>query len=337
VDDAAEIPLAAGEAWSDQALSDLQEMSAGKRAAWLALLLHCQTGSGSVPTARWTKQAGLLLAGVAPDFGSTVSCWFALVDKPRTQRIEDWNPHLPDPNNLIVEKHADILKGLAWCCALSDSGELARALTTLALSAFRKIPAVGPRCARLGNACVHALGAMPGHEGVAQLAIVGVRVRTAATQKTIDKALAGASERIGLSRQEIEEMSVPTYGLTDVGRRSEELGPYTAELRVVGSSATEIRWFQAGVTQKSVPSAVKSDFPETLSELKRAATDIQKMLPAQRERLERLLLSPQSRNFASWRRNYLDHPLVGCLARRLIWRFRNGEEQVDAIFHQGNP
>ena len=53
-----------------------------------------------------------------------------------------------------------------------DAG-VARALTALALSAYRKAPQVGPRRVRVGNACVWALGNMPGTEGIARLLCSG--------------------------------------------------------------------------------------------------------------------------------------------------------------------
>jgi hypothetical protein len=45
------------------------------------------------------------------------------------------------------------------------------------------------------------------------------------------------------------------------------------------------------------------------------------MLPAQRERLDGLFLAQKSWPLAVWRERYLDHPLVGVLARRMIWEF----------------
>ncbi|MEU1308680.1 DUF4132 domain-containing protein [Streptomyces cinnamoneus] len=43
------------------------------------------------------------------------------------------------------------------------------------------------------------------------------------------------------------------------------------------------------------------------------------MLTAQAERLDRLFLSRRQRTYVAWRERYLDHPLVGTLARRLLW------------------
>ena len=50
-----------------------------------------------------------------------------------------------------------------------------------------------------------------------------------------------------------------------------------------------------------------------------AVKDIDKMLSAQSERLDRQFLARRTWPYAAWRERYLDHPLVGTLARRLLW------------------
>jgi len=83
------------------------------------------------------------------------------VERPRTRPVERGSQWQPDPNLLLQDENADILKALAWLCARSQDPEVARASGALALSAYRKVPQMGSRCVRLGNACVWALGAMP--------------------------------------------------------------------------------------------------------------------------------------------------------------------------------
>ena len=60
-------------------------------------------------------------------------------------------------------------------------------------------------------------------EGVAQLAILKSRVKFGTAQKGIEKALTATAERIGIGREDLEEMAVPTYGLTDIGLRHDTL------------------------------------------------------------------------------------------------------------------
>lgn len=72
-----------------------------------------------------------------------------------------------------------------------------------------------------------------------------------------------------------------------------------------------------------MPKAVSESHEEELKALTAAAREIRKLLPGQRDRLERLYLFPRDWDLATWRERYLDHPLVGTLARRLIWRLGN--------------
>jgi len=335
--DVGSAPLAPGEAWSDAALADIEAHGSESRSDWVNLLQHCMEANGSKPSGRWSKEAAALVERIGfPEFKRAMLRWFPLVDRSRTQSVERTYEWAPDPNLLIAEPNADILKGLAWACSLREDAELSRSLTALALSAYRKVPQLGPRCVRVGNACVWALGNMPGTEGIGQLTLLKVRVKFGTAQKGIEKALNAAAEQAGIPREEIEEMSVPAYGLTEVGLRREQVGEFTAVLSVTGTSATELRWVRPdGKLQKSVPKAVKEQHADELKELKAAAKDIQKMLPAQRDRIENLYLEEKSWTYDVWRGRYLDHPLVGTLARRLIWRFTEGDRTSAGVWYEG--
>jgi hypothetical protein len=327
-----------GEAWSDAAIVDLKAAPPEKQQAWLRLLAHCQGASGGMPNEKWRKTARELFEALgAKDFNTRVLSWFPLVNQPRTQPIAEWlREYQPDPNQLILEPHSDLLKGLAWCCGLKKDEELARALTALALSAYRKIPHKGPREVKVGNACVTALGMMPGMEGVYQLALLKVRVKFGTAQKFVENSLDAAAERSGVPRSELEEMAVPAYGLTEVGRCTEEVGDYIADLTVTGTDSTSLTWLKPdGKRQTSIPPVVREKFGDDLKELQSAAKDIQRMLPAQRERIDNMFREQKTWPFDTWRERYLDHPLVGVLARRLIWEFTSARKTTAGIFFNG--
>ena len=83
----------------------------------------------------------------------------------------------------------------------------------------KKIPGVGPRAGKIGNACFWALGEMPaGLDGIAQLSILKLRIKTNPAQKAIARALETASKRAGISADDVEELSVPD----DASRRRED-------------------------------------------------------------------------------------------------------------------
>jgi hypothetical protein len=326
-------PLVKGEAWSDAALADIEAMSGDRKTAWTEIIYLCQTSTGASPNAKWLKNTERVVKKIGfEEFKSRVLKWFPLVEKPRTARIATGSQWQPDPNLMLNDANADILKGLVWLCGLREDREIARALTNLAISAYKKVPMIGPRCVRVGNACVWALGQM-GLIGVGQLAILKLKVKFGTAQKGIEKALNETAKKVGLPAGELEEMSVPDYGLSEVGRVKKNFGDYAAELIVTGTNAAEIRWFNPeGKQQKSVPSFVKDNFAEELKELNTSVKDIKKMLPAQRDRIENLYLEEKRWDYKIWRERYLEHPLVGTIARRLIWRF---DEATTAIFLDG--
>lgn len=330
-----QIKLEPGEAWSDAALADLQAMKAKPRAAWNALLVHCQSGGAGKYTERWREEVGPLLAAVGfVSFKEHVTRWFPLVDRPRTQSRGRPHPWAPDADLLIIPQHVELLRGLVWCCGFREDADLARAAARLALSAYRKIPGKGPRLVSLGNACVTALGMMPGRTPIGQLAILKVKVKFGTAQKEIEKAFNAAAEREQLPRDEIEELAVPSYGLEEVGLLRQTFGDYEVELLVDGSSAA-LHWSKGGKPIKSVPAAVKKERAEEFKELQSSLKDINAMLPAQRERIDSLFLAQKSWPLAVWKERYLDHPLTGTIARRLIWSFASKGKVVHGIWHDG--
>ncbi len=335
--------IESGEAWTDVVLADLRAMDAASRQAWMDLLAHCSRAKSSKPSRKWVEQAQLLHAQIGDSaFEERLERWFPLVDQPRTgPQIEDGWCVQPAGSLMILDHHATMLRGLCWLAGMRQSPAMARSLTALALSCYRKVPGVGPRAVKVGNAALFALGEMPGRASLGHLAMLRVKVKFAMAQKVLEKALDTTAARQGLPRDEIEEMAVPGYGLTEVGVMRTTLGEYTAMLRVArgeGASATRLTWVNPqGKAIKSVPAAVKRDFGDDLKEIKSAARDIAAMLPAQRNRIDNLFIEPKSWAMSTWRERYLDHPLIGTIARRLIWLFNDGCNKVAAAWLSDDP
>lgn len=324
------LPLVAGDVWADEAILEIKKLDSAAQAAWAELLLYCLRATGSAPSSKWLKGLGKFLDVIGHrEFFGKLLRWFPLVDKPRAAASRYENAQIP------LAVNADMLKGLVWLCSTSDDPEMARALTALAVSAYRKIPGAGPRAGKVGNACFWALGNMRCSEGVAQLSILKLKIKTNTAQKIIANALDIAAKRIGITAEEIEEMSVPTYGLDEVGLRRDEFDEVTSELRVDGSDVEQVWTRKDGKRLSSAPKAVKEKYPEELKEISQAIKDIRKMLPAQRDRLDNLFLSQKKWPYAAWRTRYLDHPLVGTIARRLIWKFSKGDHATSATWFDG--
>ncbi|QGN48405.1 DUF4132 domain-containing protein [Micromonospora sp. WMMC415] len=311
--------LSPGEAWADRVLADLPDLGAG----WPELVRHALTATSARPSARWERQARSLLDQVGPaGYRDTVTGWLALVGRPRTFPL-DRGEYDPDIAHAYDPYNATALRGLVWLLALAVDGPAdaatARTLGGLVETSLRKVAGIGPRNPKVANAAVWALDRLDGDDALAQLARLATRVTYKGTLKELTAALDRRAEALGLSRAEVEELAVPTYGLTEVGRRVERLGDAEAELTVTAGSVSLTWRTAAGRVVKSPPAAVRRDRPEELRELKAAVKDVEKMLAAQAERLDRQVLGRRSWPYATWRARYLDHPLVGTLGRRLIW------------------
>lgn len=322
-----------GELWSDAAIIWMQSLPDNERQKWVAFLNHCRAAKSAKPSARWKKQLDPLLASVGEQaFRDKIAEWFPLVDKGRSGPVLTPMWDSTDDQQRIHDINSNILRGLLWACVPVADADLCREIGRLGISAYRKIRGVGPRAVKVGNAAVYALGEIGNLDAVAQLAILKVRVKFRTAQKGIEKALNNTAEKVGISPDELEEMSVPSYGLTEPGLRVEMLGEHKAELRLDGKKP-KLHWFKPdGKEQKSVPSAVKKDFSDDLKELKQAVKDIDKMLPAQSARIEQCYLAQKEWTFPVWCERYHEHPLMATLARRLIWQFQAADQSTAAIW-----
>lgn len=325
------------EEWSKAALEQLSGTTADDRDVWFALLQHCHGATSARPSARWLKAGGAFVKTIgAKRFAERLIAWSSLVDRGRVSPTLCMSWENVDEQKRMHEVNATVLRGLLWLCPSAASADLIRAVTRVGSSAYRKIRGLGPRAVKVGNAAVYALSQIQDPDAVGQLALLKVKVKFGTAQKEIEKAFSAAAERAGLPRDEIEELSIPSYGLTEVGICEEPMGEFTARLTVTGTTSTELVWVKAdGKIQRGVPASVKESHKEDLKDLQAAAKDIQKMLPAQRERIDGLFLHQKSWPLPVWRERYLNHPLIGTLARRILWEFKNTEKSVTAIWFNG--
>lgn len=304
---------------------------------WTALLRHCVSANGSSPSGKWLTTARQLrdALGMAT-FAHMAAEWIGAFRK-STNKPPEYNPQTHERASvgaLLDDENANMLRGLAWCCADVDDAPLAASLADAAVAGYRKITGIGPRSAKVAGACIYALKSMPGLHGAAQLERVRLSVKQPAYVKGIESALDEAARHAGLSRDDLEELTVPTFGLKqgDEGKLHVTIGSCKAELAIVGVEVTIVWHDAAGRARKAEPAEVKRDHKAALKDLKRLRDDIAHMLTAQRDRLERLPLAERCWPLPTWRERYLDHPLIGDMSRHLIWRFTTGELVVDGAW-----
>ena len=322
----AEVEIRPGEAWADALRRELAAAPPASAAAWQELLQHLRSATASAPSERWMQRAGELVRAVGEEaFAHGAALSLRQIGKPGTRPVDsESGAH----DTRLDPGQSDLLRGLVWSTAALGDPRLAAALGDAAQACFQKFPNVGARDVKIGNACLQALGRSSEEAAVAQLGRLLVRFKAGSVHRTIERTLDGVARRAGLSAGELQEITVPGFDMSEAGVRRELIGGFTAELRLTGAGETELRWIARdegdGKAQKAVPAAVRAEHPGELAALRKLQKEIEALLSAQRDRIDQLYLSSRSWDLPTWRARYLDHPLVGVLARRLIWRFGTG-------------
>jgi len=317
-----EQPLEPGGAWSRIVFEEIS--ASDKKPEWQALLLHARSLTQSTASKKWQTEAVSLSARIGQaEVLDAARRWLALGPTPGEKTIQ------------TPERDADYQKGFVWVLGALGDASITPDLADFAFACFRKIPMIGAVSHRVGNACVNAIAAMPGFEGVAQLTRLAARIKYDVARRLIEKAMNEAAERNQLSRDDLEAMAVPTFGLDAAGTRIEKAGDCEARL-ILTSEGASLTWSRDGKPLKSVPAQVKQDHAALLKDLTRVVKELDGQIAAQRFRLERQLISQGSSSFERWKPLYLDHRVVSHFAARLIWEFEENGKTATAISWQGS-
>lgn len=292
----------------------LQALAPGERRAWHALLAHAAGAAGkSKPSAKWLASAGPLIEAVTrEDFRARLSAWTEATT--------------PDP--ACPDLSLDALKGLVWVGAALGDDQAAGTVGRFAEKCFRKVPGYGPRSAKLGNACLWALSAMPDAPyAAAELFRLQTRLKLPSTRRMLDARLSELAEVSGISVEEMEDVSLPDFGLDSAGRSTTRLGHSTATISVGANGAT-VAWEAGGQALKSAPAAVQRDHRDGLASLRQQLKDVEAARAAQVARLEQSWQEERSWPIERWRSAFVDHPLRRRIANALLWRIETSRGPV---------
>jgi len=297
--------------WGRERLAWLTTMPSARREAWTALLEHCATTANkSRPTKRWETQAAPLVANVGDaEVNEVLRGWMESIPLGPTESTM-W----PDVPLGTSEGNRAVLKGLVWSAMFIDDATLGATIGSFAERCFRKIPVFGAASTKLGNASLITLGRLPGVRGVAALSRLMGKIRYASAKRVVERALNETAERTGTTREELEEIGVPDFETVRIA-----LAEFTAELTIDDGQAV-LRWIKPnGKPQKSVPKAVKEQHSDEVKQLTKRRKELDELLEGQALRLERMWLADRRLPAAKLVERYLKHPIVGTLARRLVW------------------
>lgn len=331
--------LHTGEAWTNALLVELGKLSDESRSRWHELLDHCGTAKSSKPTKKFLKKSQAAIDSIGCDeFVSVVTPALSAIGQAgECQRFTHAGRIEFSEATEIHVKHVDRLRGLVWTTSLVDDESLIGVVGDAAEKCFQKIREVGPRSPKIGNACLIALSARASEWAVAQLGRLRSRAKHVSTRKQITKAFQQAAANAGMTEEDLIEIGVPTFGLSEVGGLHETFGTFTAEVSIHAYQKHKIVWRrQDGKTQKTVPAAVKESCGDQLKQLKKRLSDVDKLMPSIMHRVEQLFLSERTWCLADFQKRFLDHPLVGVVARRLIWKVDQKGTSTSVVWQDGH-
>ncbi len=233
----------------------------------------------------------------------------------------------PDPTG--PDQGLDMLRGLVWASVHLDRGQVVGPLGRFADKCFRKVPGVGARSVSLGNAAIWALSEMADEpRAAAELFRLRERIKYASIRNGIDARLGSLAHRTGQTVQDLEDLSLPDFGLSEDGVATFRIGEARADV-TTAADGLRVQWCSRdGKPLKSVPAEVRKDHPAALADLRRRVKEIEEARAGQVLRFEQSWVERRDWSFADWRVRYLRHPLRRPVVQGLIWRVGSSDLMV---------
>jgi hypothetical protein len=351
----------ADDGWAGTASQDLSLMSESQRKRWNAILSHASTVMPEPPAADWDIDPAEIQADSREAdayerehnrrfFERNVSAVWTAASMKQVEAIGvepfqvlrlKWLRVVPNskPGTLSqFSLNREILRGLLYTCENSTDVDVAQALRSAAEYLYRNN-------SPLARVAVWVLARMPATTALHELTSLLHHVQAKTQVRLIDAGRELVAGRTGTPLSALGDLPLPTSGFTEIGKRVDCLSGFMAELAVTPSGAVDLRWLKPnGEEQKSIPAQVKRAHHEDVQHLKAAAKEVERTLSIARERLECAPLERRSWTCADWRQRYFDHPVVGTVARRIVWEFEHSGTTATAAFdgrslvnQQGQP
>lgn len=303
---------------------------AGRAVFLAAEALADRAPIAAAPTKAWIKEAQAL--ALSPAFAGARAFILALTE---------W-PYFIDADfrdcPALFDHSQQVRRALIWLCAFAEAGEAIKPLTDLALRAFAPLPEGGIANEMIGNACLWALTQLRDGVGLASVARIGARTRYPKVRARINALFEEAAAKAGRSRAEIEEEIAPHHGFDGEGRTIRPLGDGggQAEISLDERGKAAILWRDGnGKALKAPSEAMKKADSAGVSEAKGLAREIEADHSVQVKRVEKLYRVDRRVDFARWRDFYVEHPFIGPMCRRLVWRAETAEGELSGLWRDG--
>jgi hypothetical protein len=286
-----------GDGWAADVVPRLADQDAEVASA---VLRHLASATGSKPGKKWAATTGRLLED--PAARAVVRLLVERVVEAVSVPVR--YSYLDHPVDVVVDDtNGDVVRAAIWAAGFAGEAWVVPALRAVAERAFahngwyigsQKVP----------NAAILGLGRIGGPDAVSALSKLDLSVSDNGFRTRIANALAEAGEAQGLSPGAVAERMVDAGGLGADGTVELTDGSVTA-LATLGPDLT-ITVTGSGRTEPVI---------------RKQLTELRGLVARERRRVEGLFAEDRDWGLADWRRYYLDHPITGRIAARLLWRF----------------
>ena len=311
-----------------KANQDITILNPEKQKIWSKIIdLGIKYGDKTEPPKAVLKELEICISELGSnEFYTQIQAWLSLIaSMPRTAHERYGTTFLTDFDERIVVI-------LLWSCTLTSNQSLVRSISDLTNRCFKKVPEYGFESQKLGNRGLWVLANMPDKSGLLYLLILKYKLNQPQTQKVIDKLLQQLAEASGLTVDQVLNDFIPDFGLQN-GVLVKNVGNFEVVLRIERPTKVSISYQdEQKKTLKTLPKSIRGEHKEELNEFKAMQKDIQKMLSAQKIRLDSLYLSSRSLDYQTWKEKFFLHGLIGTLVKNLIWTFEIEGVQTQAIY-----
>jgi hypothetical protein len=315
----------------------------------LSALLLVEEFEKNTPTKKWEKRAEIIVSKIDKialgQFITTVSdITITHLEKchkqPQLWAVEfEYNNSQGYRYNdrIFASKNEAVLRRLVWLLPyLSEQMEVVEKVSALGLICYKKYSGVGGLLPSVGSASLYALTNLPNAKGVSQLTKYNQKISNLTIKKTIDKYLKEIALKSGKTPHEIEEESLPTFGLDNSHSSTTVFGDYKAVFNIISNTKIHAIWYDAhGKTFKSASSIIKEQFPKELKDFTAKTKLIQEQLSFQAKRIEEIYLLDRQWQYTNWEALYNRVGVLTFLAQKLVWEFETEGTKQTGMYQNG--
>jgi hypothetical protein len=310
--------------WVVLARQDLRSVPAKEAQLWQELLYHCSRANAITPSRTWITSAQKLLNQIGSEQARKhLSDWLAA--------CIDWSDEPEQGRKRVDPAYRRMQKGLFWLAGVVADPQMIPSLLKLTQDFYKALPRKITR--KYTQALLWSIAQMPEPHNYQAIGFLQLGCSQHQINKHVSKIFKQLAEVNQLTMAQVQERAVGHYAnFSAVGVYEQRVEDFTIRVSIRNNRFVLAYFSPYGEALKRLPNQVKVS--QGFKEFQRLQKLVQRDFKEQLWRIEQLYRNPTEWGFEEWRQRYLDHPLVGAIARRLIWRFQRPDETyIDAIWH----